>query len=832
MKNNWLKVALPHFVAALILLLIAVIYCKPVLSGKVLSQSDNIQWQATAKESTDYKAKHGITPLWTTSMFGGMPTYQLSAESPYHQLDWVQPIVSLGLPKPMAYFFMAALGFYLLCTVLGASPWVALLGAIGYAYSSYDPIIIATGHDSKMLALSYMPAVVAGLMLILRKKYALGAGVMALFLNYFVGANHLQVTYYFFLVLGVICLVFAVYNIIAKQYKHLFISAALIVAATGFAIGSNAMLLWTTYEYSKASNRGGASELTPVAAAANPADANASPADKDTRDREYAFNWSYGLFETFTFFVPNVNGGASGGELKAGSNTYEALKAMGYPDAQAEQALGQIPTYWGDQPFTSGPVYLGIVICMLAIVGWFLVDSWHKWWLLAVTIFGIFLAWGSNFKLFNYFLFDHLPFYDKFRAPSQALVIPQLAVAIMAALGLQALISAKPSPELWTKLKRSFFVTGGILAFLLLASFTVSYSSANDAQLQQQAGEQLMQAIIKDRQSLFRGDVFRSIIFAGLAFAMIWFYYKGKLKLNYLLAGLVVITVIDLVGVDLRYLSDKNYQDAQTFSSNFPETAADQQILRDPDPYYRVLNLTRDPYTDAFTSYYHHSVGGYHPAKLQLYVDLIERQLRNNNMHVLNMLNTKYVIVPGQPQAGQQQQAAEPVAQRNPEALGNAWFVQNIIWADNADVEMKTLDSLNTKTTVVIDKRYKADVTTPPATTVDSSASIKLISNDLNSISYTSNTSAPQYAVFSEVYYKAGWKAYVDGKETPYSRVNYLLRGMSVPAGQHKIEFKFEPASYYTGSKISIFAYAATLLVVIIGLVLGFRQKKTGPQAA
>ncbi|HEY0273647.1 MAG TPA: hypothetical protein VGC22_10715, partial [Chitinophaga sp.] len=381
MKNNWLKVALPHFVAALILLLIAVIYCKPVLSGKVLSQSDNIQWQATAKESLDYKAKHGITPLWTTSMFGGMPTYQLSAETPYHQLAWVQSLFSLGLPKPMAYFFMAGLTFYLLCVVLGANPWVALLGAIGYAYSSYDPIIVATGHDSKMLALSYVPAVVAGLMLILQKKYFLGTGVMALFLSYLIGANHLQVTYYFFLVLGVICLVFAVYNIIARQYKHLFISAALVAISVAFAIGSNAMVLWTTYEYAKASNRGGASELTPVAAP----DAAGTPAAKnDPRDREYAFNWSYGLFETFTFFAPNINGGASGGELGAGSNTYNALKAMGYPDVQAEQTVPRIPTYWGDQPFTSGPVYLGIIICMLAIMGWCLVNTWHKWWLLAV----------------------------------------------------------------------------------------------------------------------------------------------------------------------------------------------------------------------------------------------------------------------------------------------------------------------------------------------------------------------------------------------------------------------------------------------------------------
>ncbi|PUZ23904.1 membrane protein YfhO [Chitinophaga costaii] len=823
MKNNWLKVALPHFVAALILLLIAVIYCKPVLSGKVLSQSDNLSWQASAKESLDYKAKHGITPLWTTSVFSGMPTYQLSAESPYQQLAWVQPIFSLGLPKPISYFFLAGLGFYLLGVVLGANPYISLVGAIGYAYSTYDPIIVAVGHDSKMMAMSYLPFVIAGLMLILQKRYFLGTGVMALFLSYLISANHLQVTYYFFLILGVICLVFAIYNIIAKQYKHLLISAGMVILSVAFGIGSNAMVLWTTYEYSKASNRGGQSELTPQEHA-DGATAGV-PGGKD-----YAFSWSYGVFETFTFVVPNLYGGSDGEKLSDDSNTAKALKNMGVPDAQASQFLARLPTYWGQPLGTSGPVYLGAIICFLAIMGWVLVQSWHKWWLLATSVVGILLAWGSNFSSLNYFLFDHLPFYSKFRAPSQALIIPQLSFAVMAALGLQALISnSYTKPELWKKVKQSGYIMAGILGFLLLASFFLSFSGGRDEELKQQAGPDLVAAIMKDRAAMYRSDLFRSIFLVALAFGLIYFYLQNKLKQAYLLSGFVVLVAIDLFQVDLRYLNSDNYQDDNSYAANFKPTAADEQILQDKD-YYRVLNLAdgRDPYQDPVPSYFHKSIGGYHPAKLQLYVDLIDRQLRKNNIRVLNMLNTRYIITPSQApgQPGQPSAGGEPVAQRNPEALGNAWFVQNIVWADNADAEMKMLDSLDTRHTVVIDKRYKAEVTNPPSPVIDSIASIQLVSNDLNSISYTSNAPTNQYAVFSEIYYKAGWKAFLDGKQVPYSRVNYLLRGLSVPAGKHEITFKFEPTSYYAGSKIAIFSYAATLLLVLAGLVLAYRTRK------
>jgi hypothetical protein len=428
MKNNWLKTLLPHIIAVLALLIITIIYCKPALDGKVLSQSDVIQWKGMAKESLDYKEKHGITPLWTTSMFGGMPTYQLSTESPYNPGQFIPLVLTLGLPKPINVLFLAALTFYFLCMVIRVNPWIGFIGAVAYAYSSYMPIIISTGHDTKMTALAYLPAVIAGIMLVLRGRYLLGAGVTALFLGYFIEANHLQMTYYFFLILGVIAVAYLIYCILQKDIRRLLISGAVLLGAIAVGMSYNAMRLWTTYEYSHASNRGGKSELSPLPG---------QEQNKSTGvDREYAFAWSEGKFETLTLLSPNIYGGASGAKLGTNSATYKALTAIGVPAANAEQMISRWPLYWGDQAFTSGPAYLGAVICFLALLGMFIIKSWHKWWLLAISVLGILMAWGSNFPAFNYFLFDHLPLYNKFRAPTQALVIPQLGFAILAIMAL------------------------------------------------------------------------------------------------------------------------------------------------------------------------------------------------------------------------------------------------------------------------------------------------------------------------------------------------------------------------------------------------------------
>jgi hypothetical protein len=817
MISKWLKTLMPHAFAVLALLLLAVLYCKPVLDNKILSQSDNVQWQAMAKESMDYKQVHGITPLWTTSMFGGMPTYQLSMESPYNYDSYIPTILSLGLPKPINVLFLAAFCCYILCVILGANPWIAFAGAVAYTYASYSPIIIATGHDTKMLSMAYLPAVIAGLILITRKQYLLGSGMMALFLTYLVAANHLQITYYFFLILAVIGIAFTVYCIRRKEYKHLLTGSLLVIAAVGLSLGSNAVSLWSTYEYSRASTRGGTSELTPLPSQ-----------DKvvNGHDKDYAFQWSYGKFETFTLIAPDIYGGSSTGSLTTGSATYKQLESLGVPAEQAAQMIKRWNLYWGDQSLlgTSGPVYLGAVVCLLVILGLFIIESWHKWWLIGITVLGILLAWGSNFEAFNYFLFDYFPFYNKFRAPSQALIIPQFSFAILAVMTLNELLKGKAiKRELqWTGL-----ITAGILGMLLLVSYSLPYTnSGSDEQFHKQllqmsqnntqVADGLMQALREDRAGLYRSDVLRSLLFCALAFGFIWLFFKGKLKAQWFTAGIILLIMADLIPVDRRYLNEDSFMDETSYNNPFQPSPADQQILQDKDPYYRVFNLTVSPFQDAMTSYFHKSVGGYHAAKLQLYQDLIERQLSHNNLQVLNMLNAKYIIVPGD--------NGQALAQRNPEALGNAWFVKQIKWVPNADAEMDALNTLHTKDTVVIDQRYQQDVKTLPQ--FDSLASIQLIANNLNDISYKSTATATQFAVFSEVYYKQGWKAFIDDQPAPYCRVDYTLRGMLVPAGNHTITFRFEPAVYYSGIRISLFSYFIMIALLIGGIVM-YAKKQT-----
>ncbi|GAA3932261.1 YfhO family protein [Chitinophaga oryziterrae] len=818
MKPDWLKKILPHIIAIGILLLLAILYCKPVLDGKVLSQNDNIQWQAMAKQSLDYKATHGTTPLWTNRMFGGMPAYQIALESnePFG-ISFFNSLFSLWLPKPINFFFLAALGFYFLCSVLGVRSWIGILGAVAYAFSTYDPVIIGAGHDTKMMAIAYIPAVLAGILLLTQKKYLPGLAVTTLFMSLLITMNHLQVTYYFFLLLGVLGIVFAVVTIKAKDFKHLILTALLVGVALVISVGVNTMNLWTTYEYSKETIRGGKSELTK----------NVETTKGSGLDKEYAFRWSYGIFETFTFMVPNLYGGSSQASLDEGSETYKTLTGLQVPAAQAESMIKAWPLYWGDQPGTSGPVYLGIITCLLAILGFLTIRSWHKWWLLAISILAILMSWGSNLSVFNYALFDYLPFYNKFRAPSMILIIPQLTFAILAVLALQALIEDNNKQSLFKPLKLAGMITGGILALLLLASATLSFGNANDAAMQaqfaQMAGgnttvaDSLMHALHADRASIFRYDLFRAIVLAAIAYFLIFYYLKGKLKMQWMAGALIVLMLVDLLQVDARYLNSDNYSEQVKYNNEFAATPVDQQIMQDKDPYFRVLNLTHsDPFSDAMTSYFHNSVGGYHAAKLTLYQDLIENQLSHNNLHVLNMLNTKYVIVPGQ--------QGQPVVQTNPDALGNAWFIKGILWVPNADAEMKALDNLNTRDSVVIDQRYKSAVTADPV--FDSAATIKLLKNDVDVISYTSSSKTPQFAVFSEVYYKEGWKAFIDDKEVPYARVNYVLRGLSIPAGTHAITFKFEPKSYFLGEKISFASTLIVVLLLIVAAVMTYLKKK------
>jgi len=836
-KSFWQK-AWPHFAAIGIFLLVAIIYCKPALEGKVLQQSDTQSWKASARQSMEYKEKHGHFPLWTNSSFSGMPAYQIAMGAPYKFIPsvfYLHHVFTLGLPKPINFFFLICLMAYFMLVTLRINPWIGMMGAICYAYSTFNNAVVVAGHDTQMICMAYAPAVLAGLFLLFRRQYLWGTIALVVFAGLIIEQSHLQIVYYTFIIAFFATVAFLIHTIRKGDMKHAFITLGLAAVSAIAALGINIGNIWPVNEFVKETMRGGRSELTDTSGVKNKTSGGL--------DKDYAFSYSYGRGETFTLLVPGIYGGGSGAkELGSDSKFAEKLvETFRMPEENAVQWTNG-SAYWGDQPIQFGTVYLGAVVCFLFVLGMVLLKDWNKWWILAVSVLGIFLAWGSNFKGFNYFLFEHLPYYNKFRVPTMALFMPQLMFPLMGSLTLQQVFFGDTSrEELWKKLKLSGIIAGAVLLLLALLYFNFDYSSPNDArlkerfssgilqslsqgqqptaQMQQQAEEvtkSLVNALKDDRRSLFSKDLLRSIVFIGLAFGLLWLYIKDKLKKEYVLAGVILLGVFDLLLVGHRYLNEDQFIDADQEEAAFTPSAADQQIKRDTG-YYRVLDETGNPFSDPRASYYHNSIGGYSPAKLGLYQDLIERQISKGNMQVLNMLNAKYFIQ-------QDPSNGQPVARVNEGALGAAWFVKTLVFAKNADDEMHILDKLNTKDSAVIDDRFKADVASQPV--YDSAATITLQKNGNDTIVYTTTAQAPQFAVFSEVYYPHGWNAYLDGKKAGYVRVDYLLRGMPVPAGNHTIEFRFEPNSYYTGWSLTLWTNIIILVFVLAGVGFEVLKKK------
>ena len=838
MKNFNFKKALPHFIAVAIFLMVAVIYCKPALDGKVVAQHDTQGWRGMAQQSFEFKDKYGYYPLWTNSMFSGMPAYQIALDARTNvSVGYAQSIITLGLPKPVNFFFLASICFYFLCLVAGSNPWVGIMGGLAYAYSTFNPIIIAVGHDTQMLSIGYAPAVLAGLLLLFQKKYWTGFAVTALFSVLLIMQNHVQVVYYTLLMAAIMTIAFCI-----KSYKEKQMGAALKGSALGLIAGiiglaCSAVSMLPTYQYAKESMRGGRSELT--------------LGEKDVKtkgglDKDYAFRYSLGFGETFAFMVPGLYGGSNGGnEYDESSEFVEKFSEMGVPAEQAVQYENG-SSYWGGQPLTSGPVYLGAIVCLLFIFGMAYLKSWHKWWLLAASILGVLLAYGANLKGFNYFLFDYLPFYNKFRAPTMSLVIPQLCFPLVGALAVNKLISQQLDvSETLKKLKLTAIISGVILVLLAGFYFTASFSGSSDKALKnniqqnilsqappgQQAPPQLAQqaesmssgiltALRNDRKGLMGGDLVRTIILMTLAFLLMGLFVKKKISAAILISALIFLNGYDLLGVATRYLNSEKYVEESDFESVFIPTEADLQIKNDPDHNnIRVFNQTVDVFNDATTSYHHNSVGGYHPAKLDLYNDIITYQLSKGNMQVFNMLNTKYFIT-------QNPQTGKPMAQINPTAFGNAWLISGVKFVETADQEMLALDNTNLRDTAVVENKYKAQIKQPPVP--DSSAFIKLKENLNDKINYTFHSATPQVAVFSEVYYPFGWDAYIDGKKANYFKTDYVLRGMYIPAGGHEIEFRFEPESFTTGRTVTIVANLLVMLVIIMAIVMWYRKKKKG----
>jgi hypothetical protein len=834
MNSSRLKKALPHLIAIAVFFVVSIVFNKTALEGKELSQSDVEQFKGLAKQSDDYREKNGHYPLWTESIFSGMPAYNVRMEgNRYIQITWLNWFFFLGKTplKPICFFFSACICFYILTQVFGLSLLISILSSIAYGYATFNPILASVGHDTELIAIGYLPAVIAGVILILRGRYLAGTTLMIIFFTLEVSIQHLQIIYYTGLIIGMIAIIHLITNWKENKIRHFLFSYLLIAFSILIGMLNYAYILLPTSEYSKETMRGGKSQLTAV---------DTKNKTEGGLNKDYAFSWSYGISETLTLFVPGMQGGGSGGkEITAGNSKFaDKLTEVGIPEENAI-AMANSGSYWGDQPFVIGPVYLGAVICFLFIMGMVYVKSWHKWWILSICIAGIVLAWGRHFSFVNYFLFDHFPLYNKFRSPSMALVMPQLGFPLLAALGLEQFIDSFEKKEIqFKKFKEVLYISGGLILLSVLILMMSDFRSDSDVrmkdrfvsnivqqqsqgkqpspEMQQQANQVVngwMSALHEDRKGIFEVDLLRSTIFVLLAAGLCWFFYRGKIKSVVLISSLLVLSSYDLLAEAKKYLSDENYLDPENNDAYFAPSDADNQINADPDKNFRVLDIASgDPFQSARASYYHNSVGGYHPAKLALYNDLIERQLVKGNQRVYNMLNTKYVIQKGQD--------GKEHAIPNSGAFGSCWLVNDIHFVDNADQEMKALDSIDVRDTAIVENTFKNNITFMPVK--DSTASIQLIENQNDKISYKFKSKTNQFAVFSEIYYDKGWNAFIDGNPAPYCKVDYVLRGMSVPAGEHTIVFRFEPKSYIMGNRLSIWAGIITYLLLISAVLQMF----------
>lgn len=832
MNKGLLSKLLPHIIAVVVFLIIAVFYCKPVLQGMVLHQEDVVQWEAMAKNSFDYKATHGHFPLWTNGMFSGMPAYQIAMEGdvPASPLVFFK-IFTLGLPKPIAFFFLACICFYFLTQVLKINPYVGIFGALAYAYATYNPVIIVVGHETKMWSIALLPSVIASVILVYERKYWVGAALTGLTACLLIAMNHMQIVYYTFMILLAMTIAYVVNWIRRGEFKHLIVSGSVVLIAGAIAVCINAVQILTTLDTVKTSIRGG-SEL---------ADKN-GPTTKSGLSQEYALSYSMYKAEPFVMMVPNMYGGSSSSitEKIQDSKTMDALQSM--PPQLANQISGAAVSYWGGiGNITSGPPYVGAIICFLALLGFFILDSKHKWWILGLTVLTILMSWGEYFKDFNTFLLNVLPGYNKFRAPSMIIVIPTLLLGMMAVMTVQKIISTKDRAELWDRYKKGLLLTAGLFVVLLLIYFNSDFTNQIDKNLSQQVNEaspeiknyvtQFLNALKDDRKSLFMSSLGRSFLFIVIAAAALWLIIKKAVQPRWILAVVGVFSFIDIMAVDSKYLNDEHFQDKEIKETSLQPTAGDLKILEDKS-FYRVFDLRQGAATTLTygarpTAYFHKSIGGYHPAKLSIYQDLIEKQLNKNNIEqqlflapgsvpVVNMLNTKYII--------QGMQNGVDSVQINPSNLGPAWFVSAVKYENSSSAVMNALTSFNPKDTAIVFAKDKSLVSFAP--TPNASDSIWLIKNDNDEVTYKYNASSNRFAVFSEVFYDLGWKAYVDGKETPIIRTNYVLRGLSVPAGQHEIRFEFHPSSFYGGETTATIAGGILWLLIIAVIVVEYLKRK------
>ncbi|MVN90251.1 YfhO family protein [Mucilaginibacter aquatilis] len=816
--SNWFKRNGIHFAIFGVFLAICFVYFTPAFQGKALNQGDVMRAQATQKEIMDVKEKTGKAPLWTNSMFSGMPAFQVWVPFPSNVTTYIIDVLKTVFPNPVDTVLILLMGTYFLLSVLRLNPWLAAAGAIAFTFSTYNFILIDAGHANQVYAIALFAPLIASIIMAFRGQYLLGSALTAFFLAVEIRSNHIQMTYYLLLALIIYVCIEFYHAFKTKQTKSFFKSFGYLAAAAALAIAVNAGSLWTTYEYGNESIRG-KSNLTRN---------TSEPSNGLSRD--YAFQWSQGIGECFTFLVPNAYGGGSRGE--AGGTDSKVVKVLQDKGVDAQQAQGfaqQMPSYWGGKPFTEGPTYFGAIVCFLFVFGLLVVKSRLKWWLLGASVLTILLSFGHNFSLLSNLFFDYFPLYNKFRALDSILAIAELCFPVLGFMAVHEAITTTNKEDALKKLMIAAGVTGGVCLILwVMPTLFLSFKSPEHEgfvnQLAQAIGgdvsfaNAIANALVQDRSTLASHDAIRSLIFIVLAFGVLFALLKGKLNATVASIAFLILVTVDLWTVDKRYLKDENFV-AKEDVIKPQQREVDGFILRDTDPNFRVFDLAGgDPFSNANTSYFHKSIGGYHAAKLKRYQELIENQFTKSiNQDVLDMLNTKYII-------NNDPKTNAANMQANQTACGNAWFVKSIKYAKNADEEMQAISSFDPKNEAIVDQQYKKLIN-DKATAVDGAATIKLTSYNPDHLVYQSGSTTDQIAIFSEVFYDKGWKMLIDNEEKPFFRADYLLRAAAIPVGNHKIEFIFHPASYYTGETISLIASIILVLVLFGALYLETKKK-------
>lgn len=800
------KKILPHLLMVIGFVVISLLYFSPVLSGKQIFQSDIKHYIGIAKQQNDFREATGEETYWTNSAFGGMPTYQLGAHYPHNYIKKLDSVLRF-LPRPADYLFLYFIGFYILLLCLKVDLKLAALGALAFGFSTYLIIILGVGHNSKAHAIAYMPLVLSGIILTFRQKYVAGFLLTAVAMALEIGANHFQMTYYLMLLVMVLGIAYLIDAFRKKLLPHYFKSVGLLVFAVVLSIGLNATNIMATQEYVKESTRG-QSELT----------INADGTSKEVTtglSKEYITEYSYGVLETFNLFIPRFLGGGSYEDVGKDSATYKAYIAMGATPVQAMQEVKQTPTYWGDQTIVEAPAYIGAVIIFLFVLALFLVKGRLKWWLVGGTILSLLLSYGKNLGFLTDFFIDFVPLYNKFRAVSSIQVILELCIPVLAIFGLYRMFNDFESEEKKMKaLKFSTIIVGGLALLFLLLKSSFDFVGVNDGFYRQNYGPNFIDAVKEDRKAFFTQDTLRSLILVLLAAGALFMLLKKKLSGKLVLVVFAALILFDLIGVNKRYVNNDNFIPSIQVNKPYQPNGADLEILKDTT-HFRVFDVvSREP---GKAAYYHNSLSGYHAAKLGRYDELFDFHIARNNMNVLNMLNTKYII------ADDDQGNIFPY--ENTDANGNAWFVSKVEKLNSANEEIKALDSLDTKVKAVTTQSLSSK-----NHNVDSTATINISVYKPNYLKYQSNNKNDGFAVFSEVYYGQGWKSFIDGKEVPHYRVNYVLRGMEVPKGQHTIEFKFEPEVIKTGSSIALASSVVFGLLILAGLFFEFKKKKVSPK--